>query len=45
MKTTDADVGKYLSMFTLLKKDAVAKIMENHQVSNCIFANSLKESR
>ncbi|KAI9261198.1 tyrosine-tRNA ligase [Helicostylum pulchrum] len=33
MKTTDVDVGKYLSMFTFLKKEQVQDIMEQHQKS------------
>jgi tyrosyl-tRNA synthetase len=32
MKTADADVGKYLEMFTFLKKDQVTAIMNEHQV-------------
>ncbi|KAI8062341.1 tyrosine-tRNA ligase [Gilbertella persicaria] len=31
MKTTDADVGKYLQMFTLLSKEQVSDIMNEHQ--------------
>ncbi|KAI9278277.1 hypothetical protein BDA99DRAFT_473370 [Phascolomyces articulosus] len=31
MKTADADVGKYLSMFTLLSKEQVGNIMDEHQ--------------
>ncbi|KAI7899070.1 tyrosine-tRNA ligase [Cokeromyces recurvatus] len=31
MKTTDEDVGKYLSMFTLLKEEHVSEIMAEHQ--------------
>ncbi|KAI8147148.1 hypothetical protein BJV82DRAFT_643130 [Fennellomyces sp. T-0311] len=31
MKTTDADVGKYLSMFTLLDKEKIASILDAHQ--------------
>lgn len=33
MKTADADVGKYLEMFTFLKKEQVAEIMIEHQKS------------
>jgi tyrosyl-tRNA synthetase len=32
MKTTDADVGKYLEMFTFLNPDQVGEIMKEHQV-------------
>lgn len=32
MKTADADVGKYLEMFTFLKQEQVAEIMNQHQV-------------
>lgn len=32
MKTADADVGKYLEMFTFLEKEQVAEIMIEHQV-------------
>lgn len=33
MKTTDADVGKYLEMFTFLKQEQVAEIMAQHTKS------------
>jgi tyrosyl-tRNA synthetase len=32
MKTTDADVGKYLGMFTFLRKEQIHDIMEQHEV-------------
>ena len=31
MKTADADVGKYLSMFTFLNEDQVKEIMNQHE--------------
>lgn len=32
MKTADADVEKYLGMFTFLKKDQITELMNQHQV-------------
>ena len=47
MKTADDDVGKYLSMFTLLNKDQIVDIMNEHRVRNakinCINIKRMRE--
>jgi tyrosyl-tRNA synthetase len=37
MKTTDADVGKYLNMFTFLNEEQVNEVMDKHMVSPSLF--------
>jgi tyrosyl-tRNA synthetase len=37
MKTTDADVGKYLNMFTFLNEEQVNEVMDKHMVNPSLF--------
>jgi tyrosyl-tRNA synthetase len=34
MKTSDADVGRYLKLFTLLPLEHIQQVLEDHKVSD-----------
>jgi tyrosyl-tRNA synthetase len=34
MKTSDADVGRYLKLFTLLPLEHIQQVLEDHSVSD-----------
>jgi tyrosyl-tRNA synthetase len=38
MKTSDADVGRYLKLFTLLPLDHIQQVLEDHSVSDTTCA-------
>lgn len=38
MKTSDADVGRYLKLFTLLPLEQLQQVLEDHGVSNTTYA-------
>lgn len=45
MKTTDADVGRYLKMFTLLPLEEIQSIMQDHESypERCVAQRILAE--
>jgi tyrosyl-tRNA synthetase len=38
MKTSDADVGRYLKLFTLLPLEQIQHVLEDHGVSDTKYA-------
>ena len=38
MKTSDADVGRYLKLFTLLPSERIQGVLEDHGVSDTKYA-------
>jgi tyrosyl-tRNA synthetase len=38
MKTSDADVGRYLKLFTLLPLEHIQQVLEDHSVSDTKYA-------
>ena len=39
VRTADADVGKYLHMFTLLPAHDIVDVLKKHEVSFCLISS------
>ena len=44
MKTSDADVGRYLKLFTLLPLEHIQQVLEDHSVRDTKYATYYSDS-